>query len=85
MLSAFSCPERELSCIIGNLFIELEPPCSECGKEPRGIKLCGTTYTGDKAVLTISGDRFYYSGPQADIDRLREAGGVQWLNHNRNF
>ena len=85
MLNVFSCPERELSCIIGNLFIELEPPCSECGAEPQGIKLCGTTYTGDKAVLIISGDRFYYSGPQADIERLRKAGCPKCRNHNLNF
>ena len=81
MLSVFSCPERELSCIIGNLFVELEPPCSECGKEPQGIKICGTTYTGDKAVLTISGDRFYYSGPQGGIYRQRKTGCVQLQKH----
>lgn len=23
----FSCPPGELSCIIGNLFVSLEPPC----------------------------------------------------------
>ena len=31
MLTEYACTRRELSCIIGNLFTEIEPPCERCG------------------------------------------------------
>lgn len=79
----FTCPERELSCIIGNLFTELEPPCSACDGEPQGIKICGTTYAGNRAVLIIAGDRFYFSGGADEIARIREKRCVHWDNSKK--
>ena len=62
---------QELSCIIGNLFTELEPPCPVCEGMPQ-LTICGTTYTGAKAVLVIGADGFYYDGNPDDIAKIRE-------------
>ena len=35
-----SLPPRELSCLVGNLFAELEPPCGQ-DLDPEGLILCG--------------------------------------------
>ena len=41
MLTRYACTAAELSCVIGNIFAELSPPCEECGVERVTIK--GTT------------------------------------------
>ena len=53
MLTEYACTRRELSCIIGNLFTEIEPPCERCGAADV-LTISGTTYTGNKAVLTVT-------------------------------
>ena len=68
----FACPPQELSCIIGHIFIELEPPCAACeGKEL--LTLCGTTHAGQKAVLIVDKDGFYFDGNPEDINKIRES------------
>lgn len=67
----FACKKRELSCIIGNLFIEIEPPCDGC-READELTICGTTYTGARAVLIVTEHGFKYSGDAADVERIRE-------------
>lgn len=71
MLSEFACSRRELSCIIGNLFTEIEPPCERCGDADE-ITISGTTYTGNKAVLIITADGFKFEGDPAEIENIRE-------------
>jgi hypothetical protein len=66
----FACTKRELSCIIGTLFVELEPPCTACG-DVEHITICGTTYTGAKAALIIAADGYYFDGIPEDLNRIR--------------
>ena len=42
-MTEYACPRRELSCIVGNLFVELEPPCDHCAAGD-SLTICGTTY-----------------------------------------
>lgn len=39
-MTEYACPRRELSCIVGNLFVELEPPCDHCaaGGQPDDMR-----------------------------------------------
>lgn len=69
----FACRKQELSCIIGNLFTEIEPPCDLCGVANE-IMICGNTYTGTRAVLIVTEHGFKYSGKAIDIERIREKG-----------
>ena len=71
MLSEFACTRRELSCIIGNLFIEIEPPCERCG-EADALTISGTTYTGKRAVLTVTKFGFTFDGDASEVERIRE-------------
>lgn len=41
----------ELSCLIGNLFTELEPPCGAGQLEADGITLYGWTISGERGEL----------------------------------
>lgn len=60
-----SCPKGELSCIIGSLFVELEPPCSACGDDE--LIICGTTHSGKKAMLSVFNDTYVFTGDAADL------------------
>lgn len=73
--------DKEVSCIIGNLFAELEPPCSACEGEPQGVKICGTTYSGKRAVLILAGDCFYFDGDGGDLEKIRGKRCARWLNN----
>ena len=59
-----------MSCIIGNIFAELSPPCEECGGER--VKITGTTVTGNAATLTITDAGFDFEGCAADTDAIAE-------------
>ena len=52
MLTRHACTAAELSCVIGNIFAELSPPCGDCGAER--VTITGTTVTGNAATLTIT-------------------------------
>ena len=52
-MTEYACPRRELSCIVGNLFVELEPPCAHCAAGD-SLTICGTTYAGTRATLTVT-------------------------------
>lgn len=67
----FSAEPEELSCIIGNLFCELEPPC-HCPKSA-GLTLCGTTYNGNSGRLVIQTGRCVFYGPYEDLAAARKA------------
>jgi hypothetical protein len=49
-----------LSCIIGNLFIELSPPCERCGED--ALTITGTTVTGNKGTLFVTAAGFDFLG-----------------------
>lgn len=44
-----ACKGAELSCIIGNIFTELRPPCDMCGGE--AVTIHGITPTGHEATI----------------------------------
>ena len=71
MLTEYACTRRELSCIIGNLFTEIEPPCERCGAADV-LTISGTTYTGERAVLTVTEHGFTFVGDPAEVARIRE-------------
>ena len=70
MLKRYACTRAELSCIIGNLFVELSPPCEHCGEDT--LTITGTTVTGSKATLFVTAVGFDFEGCAEDtvmIDR----------------
>ena len=71
MLTEYACTRRELSCIIGNLFTEIEPPCERCGAADV-LTISGTTYTGARAGLTVTEHGFTFDGNPAEVGRIRE-------------
>ena len=72
MLTEYACTRRDLSCIIGNLFTEIEPPCERCGAADV-LTISGTTYTGARAVLTVTEHGFTFDGDPAEVARIRES------------
>ena len=65
----FSCPPSELSCIIGNLFVSLEPPCKYV--RSTHLMLCGITHSGNSGRLTVLGDRCAFYGLARDLEAAR--------------
>lgn len=64
----------ETSCVIANLFIQLEPPCPcrlpEPG-EPMTFELLGTAYDGTAARVTIRGEEVRFYGASETLERIR--------------
>lgn len=77
MLTRYACTAAELSCVIGNIFAELSPPCAACGAEV--LQITGTTVTGNAATLTVTEAGFDFDGCADDtamIERMRS-----WRGH----
>lgn len=73
MLRRYACTAAELSCVIGNTFAELSPPCADCAAKE--VIITGTTVTGNAAKLTVTEAGFDFEGCAADtviIDRMRK-------------
>lgn len=69
----FACTNDEISCIIGNLFIELESHCKEClTDKEESIIIKGRTYKGTVETLKIIGGAYLYSGPAEDVLEIKE-------------
>ncbi len=66
----FSLPAEKLSCLTGNLFAELEPPCDK-QYDPEGLMLCGHTPSGREAMLLICRDRCTFIGDPEDLKAAR--------------
>ena len=66
----FSVPTAQLSCLIGNLFAELEPPCAE-PDEPEALTLCGKTPSGREAMMLVYGEQGLFVGDPEDLDAAR--------------
>lgn len=61
----------ELSCMVGNLFAELEPPC-DVPFAP-GLTLCGITPAGNRAVLLVHRDFCIFRGEAGDLEAARRS------------
>lgn len=59
----------ELSCMVGNLFAELEPPCD--APFAPGLTLCGITPAGNRAVLLVNRDFCIFRGEAGDLEAAR--------------
>lgn len=73
MLTRYACTAAELSCVIGNIFAELSPPCDACGAER--VTITGTTVTGNAATLTVTEAGFDFEGCADDtvmIEQMRK-------------
>lgn len=66
----FYVPPEELSCLVGNLFAELEPPCDQ-NLDPDGLVLYGTTKAGRDAMLIVCPDRCTFIGNVEDYTSAR--------------
>ena len=69
MLTRYACTAAELSCVIGNIFAELSPPCAACGAEV--LQITGTTVTGNAATLTVTEAGFDFDGCADDTAMIR--------------
>ncbi len=63
-------PEQELSCFIGNLFAELEPPCHE-ESPPGALTITGRTAAGREATLFVYRERCLFVGDPQDLEAVR--------------
>lgn len=52
----FALPPPQLSCLIGNLFTALQPPCRAGQFDADGITLCGQKISGEAGELHIYRD-----------------------------
>lgn len=69
-----ACTGAELSCVIGNIFTELRPPCDVCGAAEVVIR--GITPSGHEATITITAAGFDFEGCAEDtalLERIRKA------------
>lgn len=68
----FSIAPKELSCLVGSLFAELEPPCA--APEITGaLTLCGRTAQGKEAILIIYPTHCEFIGDSAELETLHMA------------
>ena len=64
-------PRRALSCVIGHLFQSIEPPCeAEIAGE---ITITGTTRSGARATLAVTGGAFTFTGDMEDMEAATAA------------
>lgn len=61
----FSRPAGEVSCIIGNLFETLDPPC-DLGRST-DLVICGVTHAQNYGRLTIKTDCCIFYGRPEDL------------------
>jgi hypothetical protein len=69
MEKVFSVKPEELSCVVGNLFAELEPPCDAL--HPVGLTLHGRTLSGNMATLLVLKDYCVFQGEEEDLEAAR--------------
>lgn len=64
----FSRPAGELSCIIGNLFTAIQPPCDlRCGSD---LVICGMTHSQRYGTLTVKSDCCIFCGEPEDLSAV---------------
>ena len=64
----FSRPADEISCIIGNLFAQLQPPCDL--ERSTDLVICGVTHAGNYGRLIVKSDRCVFNGEPEDLDTV---------------
>lgn len=69
MEQVISVKPEELSCLVGNLFAELEPPCEALHSV--GLTLCGRTPAGHPATLLIVQNYCVFRGEAEDLEAAR--------------
>ena len=69
MLTRHACTAAELSCIIGNVFAELSPPCDACGCT--SLVIHGKTITGHMATLTVTEAGFDLEAHKVDTELVQ--------------
>lgn len=69
MEQVISVKPEELSCLVGNLFAELKPPCDI--PYAAGLTLCGCTPAGREAVLVVIRDYCIFRGDPEDLEAAR--------------
>lgn len=79
-MTEYACTRRELSCIIGNLFVEIEPHCEWCGPADV-LTISGNTYAGNKGVLTVTEHGFTWEGDPAEVEKIRERRCLPWVTN----
>lgn len=67
--TVFACRPEELSCLSGNLFSAIEPPC-DYDKGP-DLTICGTTHSGSYGRLVVRSDCCLFYGSQKDLSAVR--------------
>lgn len=65
----FACKPEELSCIVGNLFVSLEPPCDL--ERSTDLAMCGVTHSGSYARLQFKKDYCLFYGKPEDLEAAR--------------
>ena len=61
----FSRPADEISCIIGNLFSAITPPCGL--KRSTDLVICGMTHAQNYGTLTVKSDCCIFVGEPEDL------------------
>lgn len=61
----FSRPADELSCIVGNLFSTIQPPCDL--KRSTDLVICGMTHAQNYGTLTVKSDCRIFKGEPEDL------------------
>lgn len=66
--------KQEISCLIGHIFQEIEPPCSSCKTGQKEIVLKGIKENGEEAIMHIEdGEIFYFEGvSEEEIQEIRQ-------------
>lgn len=71
MEQIISVKPEELSCLVGNLFAELEPPCDALHSV--GLTLFGRTPAGNQVVLLILKDYCVFRGEPEDLEAAKRS------------
>ena len=71
MVYKFSRPPEELTCIIGNLFTELRPPCN-MNRPDLALVLYGITYSGNPGILVIRKSECEFAGSGKDAEVIKK-------------
>lgn len=66
----FSVQPDEVSCLVGNLFAELDPPC-DVRRATGGLTICGRTPAGNEARLLIFPDCCVFAGEPEDLEAAK--------------
>lgn len=71
MVYKFSRSPEELTCIIGNLFTELRPPCN-MNRCDGALVLYGITYSGNPGILVIRKSECEFAGSEKDAEVIKK-------------